>query len=422
MLSISSAVGGVFSITLPNGLRLVCDPMPIKTFALTAIIHGGARFETPEQSGWAHLSEHMVFKGAGSRNARELAEAIEHRGGTINASTGYEHTRFEVRGMRELLPLAVEVVSDLMFRPVLDASELEREKKVIEQEISEAFDAPDDHVFDLLQTAVYGTHSLGRPILGTPESLAPARSESLRAYIEGLYNPSETVVCVSGSVGPEDLETIGRYFNEVEGRGGREATPMPVFQSGHMRQKRKIEQTHMALAFPGLNRYDDDLYALKLYGEILGGGMASRLFQEARENRGLAYSIDAFTTAFRDAGLLGVYAGCAPQDAAGLCQLIRSVMQDLAEAPLEAELERARAQYKTGLYLNDENAAHRAGTLSAQMLTYGQVYSLKTQSERLGAVSVDDLKRVGARVLSGGIASAIVGPAMKKNPADFLLP
>jgi len=413
-----SASGGLFSVTLPNGLRLVCDPMPIRTFALTAIIHGGARFETPEQSGWAHLSEHMVFKGAGGRNARELAEAIEHRGGTINASTGYEHTRFEVRGMRELLPLAVEVVSDLMFRPVLEASELEREKKVIEQEISEAFDTPDDHVFDLLQTAVFGDHSLGRPILGTPDSLAPARSDSLRRYIDGLYNPSETVVCISGSVGPEDMETIGRYFRDVEGRGGREATSAPVFLSGHARQKRRIEQTHMALAFPGLNRYDDDLYALKLYGEILGGGMASRLFQEARENRGLAYSIDAYTTAFRDTGLLGVYAGCAPEDASGLGELILSVMGDLAEGPLEAELERARAQYKTGLYLNDENAAHRAGTLSGQMLTYGRVYDLEAQSGRLDAVTVDDLKRVGRQVLSGGVASAIVGPAMKKDPAD----
>ncbi|MFT4091605.1 MAG: pitrilysin family protein [Asticcacaulis sp.] len=394
--------------------------MPIKTFALTAIIHGGARFETREQSGWAHLSEHMVFKGAGARNARELAEAIEHRGGTINASTGYEHTRFEVRGMRELLPLALEVVSDLMFRPVLDATELEREKKVIEQEISEAFDTPDDHVFDLLQAAVFGDHSLGRPILGTPESLAPARSESLRTYIGELYNPSETVVCISGAITPEDVDIISCYFGYADGLSLTSVTETPAFVSGHLHQKRKIEQSHMTLAFPGLNRYDDDLYALKLYGEILGGGMASRLFQEARENRGLAYSIDAFTTAFRDTGIMGVYAGCAPVDAVGLSELIISVMHDLAEAPLEAELERARAQFKTGLYLNDENAAHRAGTLSGQMLTYGRIFSLEEQSEKLDAVTIDDLKRVGRRVLSGGVASAIVGPPLRKDLPEAL--
>lgn len=410
-----------FTLTLPNGLRLIGDPMPVRTFALTAVIHGGARFETPDQSGWAHLSEHMVFKGAGGRNARELAEAIEHRGGTINASTGYEHTRFEVRGMAELLPVAAEVVGDLMFRPGLDPLELEREKKVIGQEISEAFDTPDDHVFDLLQASAFGDHSLGRPVLGTPESLAPAASDALRAYIGGLYDPAEIVVCVSGAVTEADMAVMADIFSPATSRGGRGPQAEPAFAAGHRRQVRRIEQSHIALAFPGLKRYDDDLCALRLYSEILGGGMASRLFQEARENRGLAYSIDAFVTAFRDTGLLGVYAGCAPKDAAGLCELILSVMQSLAEAPLEAELERARAQYVTGLYLNDENVAHRAGALSAHMLTFGRLFGIDEQVARLEAVTVDDLKRVGQRVLSGGVASAIVGPAVRKDPLACVL-
>lgn len=415
-------VGNASFATLSNGLRVVHDPVPgLHTFALSAIIHGGTRYEAPDESGWAHLSEHMVFKGAGGRSARDLAEVIEHRGGTINASTGYEHTRFEVRGMNDLLPLAVEVVGDLMFRPALEAEELEREKKVIEQEISEAFDTPDDHVFDLLQQACFGNHSLGRPILGTPESLAPARPDRLRAYIEGLYNPADIVLCVSGGVSAEALYEAAQAHMETASRPPRVPDQAAQFTPEAVRHVRKVEQTHLTLAFEGVSRYDDDLYALKLYGEILGGGMASRLFQEAREDRGLAYSIDAWSTQFRDTGMLGVYAGCAPKDAADLSELIVTVMRQLSDSPLEAELERARAQYKTSLYLNDENAAQRANTLGGQLLTYGRAFSLEEQVERLEAVTLDDLRRVGQRVLAGKrCATAILGPALKADPQKRL--
>ncbi|MFT3996213.1 MAG: pitrilysin family protein [Asticcacaulis sp.] len=415
-------VGNAAYATLDNGLRVVHDPIPgLHTFALTAIIHGGARYEAPDQWGWAHLSEHMVFKGAGGRSARELAEVIEHRGGTINASTGYEHTRFEVRGMADLLPLAVEVVGDLMFRPALEAEELEREKKVIEQEISEAFDTPDDYVFDLLQQACFDGHSLGRPILGTPESLAPARSDTLRGYIESLYNPSDIVLCVSGGVSPQAVLEAAQAHMSVPARPARDPDVPARFVPQAVRHVRKVEQTHLTLAFEGVNRFDDDLFALKLFGEILGGGMASRLFQEAREDRGLAYSIDAWTTQFRDAGMLGVYAGCAPKDAGDLCELIITVMRQLAEAPLEAELERARAQYRTSLYLNDENAAQRANTLGGQLLTYGRAFSLSEQVERLEAVTIADLRRVGQNLLRPrACASAILGPALKADPQKRL--
>jgi predicted Zn-dependent peptidase len=404
--------------TLPNGLRVICDPMPgLHSFALSVIIHGGARFESEEQSGWAHLSEHMVFKGAGPRNAKQLAEVIEHKGGTINASTGYEHTRFEVRGLCELMPLAIEVVGDLMFRPVLEAEDLEREKKVIEQEIFEAHDTPDDHVFDLLQSACFHNQTLGRPILGTSQSLLPAEPLALRQYIRGLYNPAEIVLCISGGVEPNQVLEASFRSLMAQSMPLRLQAPIAAFTTRSIRQSRKIEQSHLTLAFEGLSRYDEDLFALKLYSEILGGGMASRLFQQAREDRGLAYSIDAWTTQFRDTGLLGLYAGCAPKDVGALCELIVTVMRELALVPIESELERAKAQYKTSLYLSDENAAQRAGTLAGQMLTYGQAFSLERQVSRLEAVTLSDLKRVGERVLSPkACASAILGPTLKADP------
>jgi len=239
-----------------NGLRLLVDPLPgQKTFALTVLIHGGARFETEAQSGWAHLLEHMVFKGAGPRSTRELAEAVEHKGGSLNASTGYEHTRFEVRGLSPLMPLAFEIVSDMMFRPTLDAAELKREKKVVEQEMLEAYDTPDDYVFDMLQEAMFADQSLGRPILGSKASLKPVTPDALRAYAASLYAPSRMVVCVSGGITPEDALAAAR------GRFDGASPPATLIEPGQARftaqsrvQKRRIEQANVALAWPAQPR------------------------------------------------------------------------------------------------------------------------------------------------------------------------
>ncbi|MDI7774710.1 pitrilysin family protein [Asticcacaulis sp. EMRT-3] len=396
-----------------NGLRLLVDPMPgLKTFALNALVHGGARFESETQSGWAHLLEHMVFKGAGQRDARALAEAIEHKGGSINASTGYEHTRFEVRGLTSLLPLALEVVSDLMFRPVLDGSELEREKKVIEQEILEAYDTPDDHVFDLLQGAMFEGQALGRPILGSKASLKPARPESLRAFAETLYAPHRIVICVSGGITAQEVYEVARGLMEpVAPHKGFEAPDRLRFTPGRVIQTRRIEQANLTLAFDAIGRLDPDIIPLRLFSEILGGGMASRLFQEARESRGLAYAIDAWATPYRDGGVFGVYAGCAPGDVEPLEDLIRKVMAGLAADPLETELERAKAQFQTSLFLNHESAAARASAFASQLSIFDKVFSLDEVGGEIERIRRDDLARVGGQLaVQSQFASARLGP------------
>ena len=397
-----------------NGLRLLIDPMPgLKTFALNALIHGGTRFETVDQSGWAHLLEHMVFKGAGGRDARALAEAIEHKGGTINASTGYEHTRFEVRGLMSLLPLAMEIVRDLMFQAELDATELKREKKVVAQEINEAYDTPDDHVFDLLQDAMFEDQALGRPILGTPASLRPADPAALRAFAETLYAPHRVVICISGGVTAEDVLAVAKpLLDSVRPHDGF-AAPEPLrFTPGRRQQKRRIEQANLALGFSGLSRYDPDIIALRLFSEILGGGMASRLFQEAREARGLAYAIDAWCTPYRDGGVFGVYAGCAAKDVGDLSELIRRVTAELAADPSVRELERARAQFQTSLFLNHEGAASRAETFASQLSTFSKVFSLDEVAAQIEAIGRDDLARVGTAISAQtNHASALLGPS-----------
>ncbi len=400
-------------IRFDNGLRLLVDPIPgVKTFALNALVHGGTRFETEAQSGWAHLLEHMVFKGAGGRDARSLAEAIEHKGGSINASTGYEHTRFEVRGLTLLLPLALEIVTDLMFRATLDADELKREKKVVEQEINEAFDTPDDHVFDLLQEAMFEGQALGRPILGTRPSLKGAERDLLRDFSNRLYAPHRIVICVSGGVKTEDVLAIARPL--IDGVAPREGFGDPErlrFTPGQRLQRRRIEQANMAIGFSAFSRYDPDIIPLRLFSEILGGGMASRLFQEAREDRGLAYSIDSWCTPYRDGGVFGIYAGCAAADVPQLSELILRTLSELAADPSQRELERARAQFQTTLFLNHENAASRAASFASQVSTFGKVFTLDEVEAEIAHVSRDDLSRVGrALTEQGQRARALLGP------------
>ncbi len=400
-----------------NGLRLLVDPLPgQKTFALTVLIHGGARFETEAQSGWAHLLEHMVFKGAGPRTTRELAEVVEHKGGSLNASTGYEHTRFEVRGLSPLMPLAMEIVSDMMFRPTLDPAELKREKKVVEQEMLEAYDTPDDYVFDMLQEAMFAHQSLGRPILGSKASLKPVTPDALRAYARALYDPSRMVVCVSGGIVPEDV--LGAARGRFDGAQPPAMLPTMLIEPDAARftaqasvQKRRIEQANVAMAWQTAGRLSPDNIPLKLFSEILGGGMASRLFQQAREERGLAYDIDSWVTTYRDIGVLGISAGCSAKDVAGLTGLAREVLTGLAADPRPEELERARAQYLTGLAFNFQDTEWRSSAFAGQLSSFDKVFSFDDETAEIEAVTLDDLKRVGAAIVAQPEpASALLGP------------
>ncbi|RZJ78928.1 MAG: insulinase family protein, partial [Brevundimonas sp.] len=283
----------------------------LQTFALTVMVRGGARWETEAQSGWSHLLEHLVFKGAGAMDAREIVERIERRGGSINAATGQERTSFEVRGVDGALPEAMQVIADLLFHPTLAPVDIEREKDVVGQEIAEAFDAPDDHVFEMAQSQAFEGQSLGRPILGSVASLEPVDRAAIDAWRAALYAPDRMVVAVSGKVDEAELLALAeQWFGHASAPGAAEPAPAR-FVGGHARLSRRIEQANLVFQLPGLGIRDPGLPALRLFGEILGGGMASRLFQSAREERGLAYTIDAYEEALEDAGVVGIYAGAA---------------------------------------------------------------------------------------------------------------
>ena len=384
----------------------------LRTLALTVAVRGGAKWETEAQSGWSHCLEHLVFKGAGDMGARDIVERIEAEGGSLNASTGYERTSFEVRALHGSLPLAMQVLSDLVFRPTLDPDEIEREKDVVAQEIAEAFDTPDDHVFEMAQTRAFEGQPLGRPILGSVVSLKPITRAAIGEWRARLYSPDRMVVSASGAVDEAELLALaGRWF------GGEAATPAeapdrPRFTGGHAALTRRIEQANIVFQLPAPSATDPSWAAARLMTEILGGGMASRLFQSAREERGLAYAIDAYHEPYEDAGLLGIYAGAAADRAVELAQVCAAELKALADSgPTAAELSRAKAVMNAGLWMSDESPAARAGRAAAQVLIFGALIPSQTMSERTLAQTADTVRNAAATALTAGrCATAVLGP------------
>lgn len=384
----------------------------LRTFALTVAVRGGARWEDEASSGWSHLLEHLVFKGAGQMGARDIVERIEAEGGSINAATGYERTSFDVRGLDGSLPLAMQVLSDLVFRPILDPVEIEREKDVVAQEIAEAFDTPDDHVFEMAQTRAFAGQPLGRPILGSVASLEPVTREAISDWRARLYSPDRMVLTVSGAVDEDELLSLSEHWFGDARATTSEPPQEARFTGGHAKLSRRIEQANLVFELPGVAATDPDFVPMRLFSEILGGGMASRLFQSAREDRGLAYAIDAWHEAHDDTGVLGIYAGASAERALELAELAADETLALADSgPSEAELSRAKAVLKAGLWMSDESPASRSGRMAAQTLVHGAPVDTRTSVERLEDTTIEDLRRAGRRTLeTGKVATAVLGP------------
>lgn len=398
--------------TLANGVRVICDPMPgLETLALSVVAGRGARYEDEQRSGWSHLLEHMVFKGAGARSARDLVEAIENEGGQLNAATGYERTSFQTRALAGGLPLAMQVTADMLLRPTMDAGDLAKEKQVVLQEIAEAADTPDDLVFELAQEKAFDGQSLGRPILGVAKSLKPATAQTLSDWRAALYAPDRLVVSAAGAVNEAELLKLAEdAFGHLPAVPGAADPGLPVFTGGTAAKNRKLEQAHLVLLLPAVGAGDDDYFVLRLFAEALGGGMSSRLFQEARENRGLAYAIDAYADTYADVGMLGIYAGCAAGDAAELARITAGEIAALASSVTDAELARSKAQLKGSLFMGREQPLTRAETAAGQTLLFGKLFTAADIAEAIDAVVPADFARLGERLVAGRkSASAVLG-------------
>ncbi|HET9160751.1 MAG TPA: pitrilysin family protein [Caulobacteraceae bacterium] len=398
---------------LANGVRVVCDPITgFETLALSVVVGRGARWEDEHRQGWSHLLEHMVFKGAGERSARDIVEVIEADGGQLNAATGYERTSFQLRALAGGLPLGMAVIADLVFAPVLDSAELQREKGVIAQEIAEAADMPDDLVFDIAQSAAFGDHPLGRPILGTVEAIGTATRSELAGFRAGLYAPDRIIVSAAGAVDEDELlKETERLFGEQPIHTLWPEPSAPEFHGGLVTRQSKLEQAHLVLLLPGFGAADPDYFALRIFTEALGGGMSSRLFQEVREKRGLAYNIDAYADTYADVGVVGVYAGCAAKDAAETARVTAAEIRALAASIGAAELARCRAQLKASLFMGRESALSRAEHAAGQVLMFDRLLTTQKIAGAIDAVTAADIARVGERLLAPGkCAAAVLGP------------
>ena len=394
----------------------------LQTVALSVVAGRGARAEDEARSGWSHLLEHMVFKGAGGRTAREIVEVIEAQGGNINAATGYERTSFQIRALAGGLDLGSAVLADLVQHPALDENDLAREKQVVGQEIAEAADAPDDLVFELAQTAAFDGQSLGRPILGTPQSIGTTTPEALGAWRASLYGPRSLVVSAAGAVDENELlRLVERDFGHASDDGAAPEALAPArFVGGQRPLAKKLEQANLVLLLPAVGAKDRAYFALRLLAEILGGGMASRLFQEARENRGLAYAIDAYSETYADAGVLGVFAGCAAGDAAELARVAAGEIVGMLKPVDEAELSRAKAQLKGGMFMGREGALARAEQAAGQVLLFGHALDPLAVAAEVDAVTPADLVALTEQILDHKRAAmAVLGPkaALKAAPA-----
>ena len=383
----------------------------LETLAISVVAGRGARTEAAGQSGWAHLLEHMVFKGAGQRSARDIVEDIEAAGGQINAATSYERTSFQVRALKGGLKLGLEVLADLVLHPTLDTSELEREKLVIEQEIAEAADAPDDRVFDLAQARAFAAQPLGRPILGEVHTIARADSAALREFRAGQYACDRLVISAAGAIDEDELLALTEALFGHEPAVAGPVNTTAGFTAGFQGEHRKLEQAHTVLLLPGVGARDEAYFAQRLFAEALGGGMSSRLFQEARERLGLAYAIDAYGESYAETGLLGIYAGTTAENAARTAEVAARELIALTSGVQEAELNRCKAQLKASLFMSRESTMARAEQAAGQVLLFDRLFTTAEIAAWVDAVSAADIRAFGTKMLDAkAIAGAVLGP------------
>jgi predicted Zn-dependent peptidase len=383
---------------LPSGLSVVTDRMPhLESASLGVWIGSGSRDEQADEHGISHLLEHMAFKGTTRRNARQIAEEIEAVGGDLNAATSVESTAYYARVLKADVPLALDVLSDILSDPTYDPAELRREQNVIVQEIGATEDAPDDLVFDRLQETAFPQQAVGRSILGTPETVRSFNPARLRGYLTRQYRAPDMIVAAAGAVEHAAIVAeVEKRFASFAGPAAPQAEAAH-FVGGSRVETRDLEQVHIALALQGIPVRDEQLYSLQVFTNVLGGGMSSRLFQEVREKRGLCYTISAFHMPYSDTGLFALYACTDEADAPELMRVVIDQIGNATETLNETEVARAKVQLKAGLLMALESSEARLGQLARQMLAYGRPIPLTEIVAKVDAVTVESARAAGDR-------------------------
>ncbi|GAA3999895.1 pitrilysin family protein [Sphingomonas humi] len=397
---------------LANGLTVITRPMPGLETASIALFAGvGSRHETERLNGLAHLFEHMVFKGAGGRSARQISEAIEDVGGELNACTERDQTSFTAAVLSDHVGLAVELIGDLVCRPAFDASELEREAEVVLQELAEAEDTPSDIIFDHLWSQAFAGQALGRSILGSEESVRAIRTGDLFAWRDEHYRGGSMVLSAAGAVEHEAVVALAERHLATLAAGAVPAAPTARFTAESRHERAKAEQAQITLAYEAPGQKDAGYLAARLFADIAGGGASSRLFQSVREERGLAYTVSAGLHGHDDLGLLHVHAATARKEGKAAQVLIEEVLHETAAGLEQRELDRARIQIRAGQAMALETPWGQAAQAARQWLVHGRLIGREELADRLAALSVEDVRDAGARMLRGAPARATFGVA-----------
>ncbi|MGG0283770.1 pitrilysin family protein [Peribacillus butanolivorans] len=364
--------------TCQNGVRIVLENIPtVRSAAIGVWIKTGSRNETPELNGVSHFLEHMFFKGTTTRNAREIAESFDSIGGQVNAFTSKEYTCYYAKVMDNHASYALEILADMFFNSTFDEEELKKEKNVVYEEIKMYEDTPDDIVHDLLSKAVYENHPLGYPILGTESTLETFNSETLKKYVHDMYTPDKVVVSIAGNVDEKLIQEVESYFGSYQGGEERLELVKPAFHENRITRKKETEQAHLCLGFKGLEIGNDKTYSLITLNNILGGSMSSRLFQDVREQRGLAYSVYSYHSSYQDTGLVTVYGGTGTSQLDSLYETIQETLDTLKKDGItEKELRNSKEQLKGSLMLSLESTNSRMSRNGKNELMLGEHRSL----------------------------------------------
>lgn len=398
--------------TLPNGLRIVTEKMPSLASASIGIwVTAGGRHEAPEQNGVAHFLEHMAFKGTERRSAAGIAEEIEAVGGHINAYTAREQTAYYVKVLKEDAPLAVDIIGDILTHSTFVPEEIERERGVILQEIGQANDTPDDIVFDHFQETAFPQQAMGRPVLGTEDTIKAMSRDALTGYMRSHYGPGQMVVAAAGALEHDALlGLVKTHFADLPQTGVATAEAAR-YGGGEFRETRDLDQVHIVLGFPSVQHGDPLHYPTQLLSTLLGGGMSSRLFLEIREKRGLVYSIYSFASPFRDGGLFQIYAGTGEKEAAELMPVTIEALRAVQHDVTEEELARAKAQLRASLLMSLESTGSRCEQLARQLQVFGRVIPVEETKAKIAAVTVEQVQEAAARMFRAAPTLATMGPA-----------
>jgi predicted Zn-dependent peptidase len=399
---------------LSSGLRIVTESLPTsRSVTVGAWVGSGARDEAPARSGASHFLEHLLFKGTDRRSAREIAESVESVGGDMNAFTTHEQTVFYVRLPDTQVELAIDILADVLWSPAFRPDDVESERQVILEEIGMRDDTPDDLVHDLFTRAHFPDHPIGREVLGSHETIEAMPRDGIAEYHHAHYEPANIVIAAAGNLGHDALvaQLESRSPESMPPRPAREHS-QPAASGGLAVDTRPTEQAHVVLGLRSVPSLDPDRDALTVMNHALGGGMASRLFQEIREERGLAYSVYSYRAAFDDTGYLAIYAGTAPDRVQETIDVIEAQLERLEREGLPAaELEAAKGHLTGSLAMSLETSASRMRRLGRAELVEGEIQSLDEVIARIEAVTADDIDRVVERVVRGAPRTlAVVGP------------